>query len=172
MEFGELIRAAQFAASRHSTQRRKDKARSPFINHPLAVAAILSVEAGIADLATLQAALLHDTVEDTDTSLAELSRDFGEEVALLVEEMTDDKTLPSPRRKAQQIEHAPQLSPKASQIKMADKIANLRDIAISKPRGWTRGRCRVYFDWAKAVVDRIPHRHPVLVELCSEVLAK
>ena len=169
---GELMRAAVFAARKHRNQRRKDQARSPYINHPLDVAAILANEAGINDLATLQAALLHDTVEDTATTLAEIAADFGAEVANLVAEMTDDKTLPSRRRKSLQIEHAPTLSAKASVVKIADKIANLRDIAANQPRGWTRQRCRTYFDWALAVVDQIPHRPPALLALFKEVISR
>ena len=168
----EILRATQFAARKHTRQRRKDLAHSPYINHPIAVAAILSVEAGISDLATLQAALLHDTVEDTDTSIEDLKGEFGAEVAGLVAEMTDDKDLPSDQRKALQIEHAPSLSEKACLVKIADKIANLRDVALAKPRGWSQKRCTEYFDWAQAVVNRIPHRHPILQKLFEEVCAR
>lgn len=168
----ELLRAALFAARKHTHQRRKDQDRSPYINHPLAVAAILSAEAGITDLATLQAALLHDTVEDTATTLEELATVFSPEIASLVAEMTDDKKLPSDRRKALQIEHAPELSAKASVVKIADKIANLRDIAVSIPRGWTRQRCRTYFEWAQAVVAQIPYRPAALLALFEEVIVR
>lgn len=168
----ELLRAAMFAAQKHTRQRRKDKARSPYINHPLTVASILANEAGVTDLATLQTALLHDTVEDTPTSFTELTTVFGNEVAALVAEMTDDKNLPSSQRKALQIEHASELSPKAALVKIADKIANLRDIALNQPRGWTRERCRRYFDWAQAVVQGIPCDNQILLDLFTAIIQK
>jgi GTP diphosphokinase / guanosine-3',5'-bis(diphosphate) 3'-diphosphatase len=153
--FDDFVRALAFASGKHSQQRRKDADASPYINHPIALVSILVLEAGINDRDTLCAALLHDTIEDTDTSLEELVETFGTEVASLVQEVTDDKRLPKAERKRLQIEHASHLSPKARLVKLADKIANLRDVADSPPAGWSLGRRQEYFDWAKQVVDGI-----------------
>src|SRR5436190_22461105 len=97
------LHALTFAAERHRNQRRKDAGASPYINHPIAVAAVLATEAAVTDEVTLIAALLHDTVEDTETSLEELQKRFGAEVAHLVREMSDDKSLPKQVRKQLQI---------------------------------------------------------------------
>lgn len=132
-EFPDFVRALAFASRKHSQQRRKDADASPYINHPIALVSILAVEAGINDRDTLCAALLHDTIEDTDTSVEELVEAFGNPVDSLVQEVTDDKRLPKAERKLRQVEHAAHLSPKARALKLADKIANLRDVADSPP---------------------------------------
>ena len=147
-----LIEAATFAAEKHRDQRRKDAAASPYINHPLAVARILTVEAGITDLVVITAALLHDTIEDTKTTEAELRERFGDEVTKVVLEVTDEKSLPKARRKQLQIEHAPQLTPAAKLVKLADKLCNLRDIIDHPPSAWPAERCAAYVVWTAAVV--------------------
>jgi guanosine-3',5'-bis(diphosphate) 3'-pyrophosphohydrolase len=147
-----LLHAAHFAADMHRHQRRKDAAASPYINHPLMVAWMLSSVGGVTYPELLAAALLHDTVEDTDTSLAELEQTFGPTVSALVAEVTDDKSLPKQRRKALQIKHAAQASDAAKQLKIADKIANLRDILANPPADWPLTRKQEYLDWAEKVV--------------------
>ncbi|MFN8627531.1 MAG: HD domain-containing protein [Candidatus Binatia bacterium] len=147
-----LLQASTFAARKHRDQRRKDADASPYINHPIEVAEILARIGGVDDVAVLQAALLHDTVEDTRTSADELEREFGPTVRTLVEEVTDDKTLPKRERKRLQIEHAPHLSPRAKLIELADKICNVRDVTHSPPKGWDERRRIEYFDWAAKVV--------------------
>ena len=149
-----ILDAATFAAERHRDQRRKGKDASPYINHPLALANLLAAR-GERDPVLLMAALLHDTVEDTATSFEDIARSFGAEVADIVREVTDDKSLPKAERKRLQIEHAARLSRRAKLVKLADKICNLHDIAVSPPTDWTLQRKREYFDWAKAVVDRM-----------------
>lgn len=157
-----VLRASAFAAHKHRNQRRKDVDASPYINHPLTLANVLANEGGVADSATLCAALLHDTVEDTDTTADELLREFGTEICGVVLEVTDDRTLPKAERKRLQIEHAAVISDRAKLVKLADKISNLRDVATSPPAGWPLERRREYFDWAKAVVDRLRGVHPGL----------
>ncbi|XP_045019758.1 guanosine-3',5'-bis(diphosphate) 3'-pyrophosphohydrolase MESH1 isoform X1 [Bubalus bubalis] len=134
-EVAQLLEAADFAARKHQRQRRKDPEGTPYINHPIGVARILTHEAGITDIVVLQAALLHDTVEDTDTTLDEVELHFGDQVRRLVEEVTDDKTLPKLERKRLQVEHAPQSSPGAKLVKLADKLYNLRDLNRCTPEG-------------------------------------
>ena len=157
-----LIRAAAFAAHKHRDQRRKDAAATPYINHPLTLALVLSVEGGVSDVETLCGALLHDTIEDTETTPEELEREFGARIRSIVEEVTDDKALPKADRKRLQIEHAANISRKAQLVKLADKIANLRDVAHSPPDRWDLARRQEYFDWAKAVVDRLRGASPRL----------
>jgi GTP diphosphokinase / guanosine-3',5'-bis(diphosphate) 3'-diphosphatase len=152
---GLVLRAAQFAAMKHRNQRRMDKEATPYINHPLALANVLWHEGRIRDARTIAAALLHDTVEDTRTTRAELARAFGKPIAAVVAEVTDNKRLDKKTRKRLQVEHAPQLSPSAKLVKLADKICNLRDLAASPPADWSLARQREYFDWAKQVVDAL-----------------
>ena len=146
------LRALEFAAEKHRNQRCKDVDASPYINRPIAVASVLGIEAGVTDETTLLAALLHDTVEDTDTTLQELEQRFGREVAALVDEMSDDKSLPKEMRKELQVEHAPRASPNAKRLKIADKICDIRDVAENPPTSWSLDRRRQYVDWAERVV--------------------
>jgi guanosine-3',5'-bis(diphosphate) 3'-pyrophosphohydrolase len=163
-----LIRALAFAADKHRNQRRKDADASPYINHPIGLANVLANEAGIEDERVLVAAILHDTVEDTETTEQELVRLFGQEVADIVAEVTDDKSLPKAERKRLQVEHAPALSRRAKLVKISDKIANLRDVASSPPATWALERKQEYFDWAKAVVDGVRGVHPELERIFDE----
>ena len=129
--------ALAFAADKHKNQRRKDADASPYINHPIALANLLLNEAGVEDQRVLIAAILHDTIEDTDTTEQELVKHFGKDVADIVLEVTDDKALPKAERKRLQIEHAAHISRRAKLVKLADKICNLRDITASPPAGWS-----------------------------------
>uniref|UniRef100_A0A1L8DLX6 Guanosine-3',5'-bis(diphosphate) 3'-pyrophosphohydrolase MESH1 n=1 Tax=Nyssomyia neivai TaxID=330878 RepID=A0A1L8DLX6_9DIPT len=153
-----------FAAVKHKDQRRKDTDQTPYINHPIGVAYILSEEAGITDLPVLMASILHDTVEDTETTFDEIEQHFGAHVRKLVEEVTDDKTLPKEVRKAKQIENAAKSSYEAKLVKLADKLYNLRDLQRCLPVGWTEKRRREYFAWAKAVIDNIRGTNAILEE--------
>ncbi|VDN85034.1 unnamed protein product, partial [Brugia pahangi] len=127
-----VVKACNFAAERHRLQRRKDALQTPYINHPIGVANILSSEVGVTDSTTIAAALLHDTVEDTSTTFQEISSLFGEEVQI-VQECTDDKSLPASVRKQLQIENAAKHSHKAKLIHLADKLYNLRDLERETP---------------------------------------
>ncbi len=167
-----LVDALAFAADKHRRQRRKDAEASPYINHPIALARVLSVEAGLADAKLLAAAVLHDTLEDTETSYEELRERFGRTVAAVVLEVTDDKTLPKEERKRLQIEHAAHISRRAKLVKLADKICNVRDVAANPPHGWPLERRREYFDWAKQVVDRMRGTHRRLDRLFDEAYAR
>lgn len=129
----QLMSALAFAADKHKNQRRKDADASPYINHSIALANLLLNETGVEDQHVLIAAVLHDTIEDTDTSELELVRHFGKDVTDFVFEVTDDKTLPKAERKRLQIEHAAHISRRAKLVKLADKICNLRDITASPP---------------------------------------
>jgi guanosine-3',5'-bis(diphosphate) 3'-pyrophosphohydrolase len=156
-----VLRAAAFAAEKHRNQRRKDEDASPYINHPIQLAYIL-VQADIEDPVVLAAALLHDTIEDTQTTLDELEIVFGYEIANIVAECSDDPSLSKLERKQAQIDHAAAISHKAKLVKLADKIANVSDINGAPPAGWSLERKREYFDWAKKVVDRMRGAHAAL----------
>jgi GTP diphosphokinase / guanosine-3',5'-bis(diphosphate) 3'-diphosphatase len=161
-ELALLLKALAFAAHKHRDQRRKDADASPYINHPIALADVLVNEGGITDVEVLCAALLHDTVEDTATTHEELVDEFGSRIARIVAEVTDDKRLPKSERKRLQVEHAPHISHEAKLVKLADKLANLRDVAERPPAGWELQRRREYFDWAKQVIDGLRGAHPRL----------
>lgn len=164
-----IILAANFAANKHRDQRRKDREASPYINHPLALAFVLTNEVtGIVEEDVIAAAILHDTIEDTDTSTAEISDLFGGAILRIVLELSDDKSLPKATRKQLQIDNASMLSREAKLVKLADKICNLRDMANSPPFDWTLQRQQEYFDWANAVVDGLRGTHDQLEKLFDE----
>nr|XP_056721977.1 guanosine-3',5'-bis(diphosphate) 3'-pyrophosphohydrolase MESH1 [Euleptes europaea] len=159
-----LLDAADFAAHKHQAQRRKDPEGTPYINHPIGVARILAQEAGVTDITVLQAALLHDTVEDTDTSPAELEERFGAEVRRVVEEVSDDKALPRAQRQRLRLERAARCSPAARLVTLADKLHNLRDLHRCTPPGWSEERVRDYFRWASEVAAALRGTHAALEE--------
>lgn len=148
-----LARAYNFAAARHINQRRKGEAAEPYVNHLTEVAELVATATRGTDPEITIAAVLHDTVEDTDTSLDDLRRAFGDRVAQLVAEVTDDKSLPKQTRKELQVAHAAQASRGAQIIKLADKTSNLRALASSPPKGWSDERRMEYVVWAQRVVD-------------------
>ena len=147
-----FMEAASFAADRHRLQRRKDAEASPYINHPLSLANVLTGEGRVTDATVIVAALLHDTVEDTETSLDEIAARFGAEVAAIVAEVTDDKTLDMAERTRLQVVKAGSKSERAKLVKLADKICNLRDIAATPPAHWSAERRAEYLRWSREVV--------------------
>lgn len=157
-----IVRALAFAAEKHRDQRRKDADASPYINHPIALANVLVNEGGVTDPVVICAALLHDTVEDTETSFEEIEEAFGHAIAEVVREVTDDKSLPRAERKALQVAHAAGASHAARLVKLADKICNLRDMLAHPPAGWDLSRRIEYFEWARRVVDEVAGTHPGL----------
>lgn len=167
-----FVRAVTFAAEKHRHQRRKDAEASPYINHPIALANVLADEGDVADVTTLCAAVLHDTVEDTQTTFAELEASFGSTIAAIVMEVTDDKSLGKSLRKERQVEHAPHLSRHARLLKLADKICNLRDILAHPPAGWADQRKAEYFEWAGRVVYGLRGTHPRLEKVFDELMVR
>lgn len=153
-----IERARAFAMERHAGQTRKGAAAEPYDTH-LAEVARLVADWGGQD-GWIAAAWLHDTVEDCPpTSVAELDGLFGAEVAGLVAELTDDKSLPKPERKAAQVRLAAGKSPGAALIKIADKTSNVRALRLSTPQHWDTGRKLAYLDWACRVIDALPAGH-------------
>ena len=166
-----MFTALSFAAEKHKQQRRKDAEAPPYVNHVIAVATTLAVEGGVTDEHTLMCALLHDTVEDTATTLAELAECFGREIAALVGEVTDDKLLVKAERKRLQVEHARTASAQAKQVKIADKICNVRDVADCPPAHWTLERRIEYLRWSEQVVAGCRGINPRLDRAFDETVA-
>ena len=151
---GSFLEALEFAALKHRLQMRKDGS-SPYINHLIAVASLLWFEGGIRAPELLLAALLHDTLEDTETRVSELEEKFGAEVCALVQEVTDDKSLSKARRKQLLVEMAGRMSPGARQLLLADKCSNMKDLLKAVPLGWSRTRVREYFLWGQELLEQL-----------------
>lgn len=167
-----ILKALHFAADKHRDQRRKDIEASPYINHPIEVAELLARVGSVNDSVTLQGAILHDTIEDTNTTPQELEAAFGADVRRVVEEVTDDTSLPKADRKRLQIEMAPHISARARLIKLADKIANVRSVTQTPPAKWPLTRRQEYLDWTEQVVARLRGSNPPLENLYDELLAE
>ena len=157
-----ILNAANFAAEKHATQKRKGAATEPYVNHLLEVAHLVSTALSEPDTNLVIAALLHDVIEDSGVTKDEVAERFGTDVADLVAEVTDDKSLPKAERKSLQIVHAAKISVRAQAIKLADKISNLRGILNSPPTDWGFQRRREYFEWAKQVVDGLSTPNQIL----------
>ena len=147
-----VAHALDFAARTHAGQRRKGEAKEPYINHLAEVARLVAEATDGTDTDLVVAALLHDSYEDRGVTADELAREFGRDVADIVLECTDDKSLPKPERKRLQAETAPHKSDRARMLKLADKTSNLRSILASPPSHWDLERKRTYFEWAASVV--------------------
>jgi guanosine-3',5'-bis(diphosphate) 3'-pyrophosphohydrolase len=164
-----LIKALYFAANKHRNQRRKNADAFPYINHPISLVNILCNEVHITDINVICSALLHDTVEDTETTAEELAIEFGKDISDIVMEVTDDQSIEARhKRKQLQVEHASQISEQAKLLKLADKISNLRDLANDPPATWNLERQREYFDWAKQVIDQLRGTHAELERLFDQ----
>lgn len=165
-----LLEAATFAAGKHANQRRKNSAATPYINHPLEVAEHLARVGGIEDEDILIAALLHDTIEDTQTTADEIRELFGQRVMKIVLECTDDKNLEKLERKRLQIVNAPHKSSEAKCIKLADKTHNLNSILVDPPTNWDRQRQMEYFEWADKVICGLLGVNKALDHAAQQVL--
>lgn len=170
METKLLLKSLRFAADKHRDQRRKDVYASPYINHPITVAQVLSEVGGVDDIEVLIAAILHDSIEDTETTIEELEREFGGRVARIVGEVTDDKTLSKAERKRLQIEHASHISEEGALVKIADKISNCQDITNNPPEDWDDKRRWEYLEWAEQVVKSCPVVNARLSDQFDDVL--
>jgi (p)ppGpp synthase/HD superfamily hydrolase len=159
-----VLKAAERAAHWHTAQRRKGVAQEPYINHLIEVAWLVAEATDGADPNLVVAALLHDAVEDQPVSRAAIAGEFSEDVAALVMEVTDDKTLPKEQRKRLQVEHAAEKSPRAALLKLADKTSNLTALAISPPGNWNRSRRLEYVQWGRDVVAGLKVDNPWLKE--------
>ena len=167
-----LIQAINFAAKKHSAQKRKGADEQPYINHVLEVADLLANVGKIEDYNVLIAAVLHDTVEDTETTVQEITKLFGATVCKYVLEVTDDKNLPQAERKQLQLKHAPHLSNGAKQIKLGDKISNISDVCENPPDGWSDKRRLEYVEWGEKVIDGLRGVNSNLEKQFDELVSK
>ena len=163
-----LSRALDYAAQKHSAQRRKGVAQEPYINHLSEVALLLAEATGGTDANLIIAGLLHDCIEDQGVSYEEIVALFGADVAGLVRDVTDDKSLPKAERKRLQVVSAPHKSARARMLKIADKTANLRSVRLSPPSHWDEKRRHDYFAWAREVVEACGEVSPYLLEKFEE----
>jgi len=154
--------ALDFAARKHTDHRRKGVRGEPYVNHLAEVACLVAEATEGQDPMAVVAALLHDTLEDTDATREELEEQFGADIASIVAEVTDDKRLTKEERKQRQVDHAPHASHRAKLVKLADKISNLRSMQVSPPADWKLERKVEYFEWAAAVVQGLRGTNPVL----------
>ncbi len=167
-----IFAAAMFAAEKHAAQKRKGAAAEPYVNHLIEVAQLIAGSSEWLDANLVMAGLLHDTIEDTGTTAEELEQVFGSDIAALVVEMTDDKSLPKEVRKTLQVESAPHKSVRAQVIKLADKISNLRSLLASPPATWSTERKREYIAWAQKVVGALSAPNPILKAEFEKTFAK
>jgi len=167
-----LVEAASFAAKKHTGQTRKGDDAAPYINHPLEVANLLANVGKVEDCDILIAAILHDTIEDTQTTKEELTERFGEKVCAMVLEVTDDKSLPKAERKQLQIEHAPHISAGAKIVKLGDKISNITDIMNNPPSDWSLQRKLEYIEWGEKVVAGLRGANADLERYFNDLVVK
>jgi (p)ppGpp synthase/HD superfamily hydrolase len=157
-----VTRAVGFAAERHTDQRRKGLRQRPYFNHLAEVADLLSEATEGSDAVLIAAAFLHDTIEDTQTAIDELRALFGEDIASLVLEVTDDKSLPKQERKRLQIVMTPKKSRRAKLLKIADATSNVRTLTFDPPTDWDSDRMLDYVDWAEQVISHCRGLNPAL----------
>ena len=165
----QLLKAISFAAEKHRHQKRKDSEGTPYINHPIKVALTLA-DGGEFDTSLLVAAVLHDTIEDTQTTAEEIQQEFGQEVVAIVLEVTDDKSLTKEERKQMQVLHASKKSLAAKKLKLADKICNVNDIMHHPPQHWTLERKLNYLEWAEQVLKGLQGANPTLENRLKEMI--
>ena len=168
----QIARAIDFAARKHAGQRRKGEAAEPYVNHLAEVALLVAEATGGADANLIAAAYLHDTIEDQGVTHGELVAAFGQDIADLVQEVTDDKSLGKAERKRLQVEHARNASSRAKVLKIADKVSNLRAILASPPADWSTDRKLAYFDWATEVVAGCRGANPWIVARFDEAYSR
>lgn len=171
-DFSLFLEALDFCAEKHRNQRRKDPEKTPYLNHPIAVAHLLWRVGNVCAMPVLVAALLHDVIEDTAVAPEEISSRFGSEVLAMVLAVSDDKNLPKEQRKELQVLHAPSLSKGAKLIKIGDKICNVRDVTWAPPPDWSLQRRIEYLDWAEQVVNGLGDCNHALQDLFRSLLAE
>jgi hypothetical protein len=169
-EIAEICAGIEFAADKHRLQTRKNKEKTPYVSHPLGVAYNLMKIGDVRETAVIIGALLHDTVEDTQTTFDEIEKKFGSTIVALVKEVTNDKSLAKEARNRLQVINATHKSKGAAQIKLADKLYNLKDLAGHPPEDWSQARIDHYYEWAQSVIDRLPQANDKLHEAVEAVI--
>jgi guanosine-3',5'-bis(diphosphate) 3'-pyrophosphohydrolase len=153
-DFSPILNAIMFAAAKHEGQARKDLVKTPYIMHPIGVCRILWEEGKIRNTNVLVAALLHDVLEDTQTTAAEIEQHFGKRVRDTVQELTNDPALSSEENKQRQVEHASLLSWNAQCVKLADRLYNIRDLK-NLPPSYDKQHIVRYFSWGRKLLHAL-----------------
>lgn len=166
-----LLEAIYFASNKHKNQRRKDSLKTPYINHPIEVCFILS-NCGITDEKILMAAVLHDTIEDTETTFEELNSIFGEIVTKMVMECSDEKNSKKECKKQIQIEKANSVCVGSKLIKLADKYSNLSNLINDPPELWSEQEIKGYFYWCYAIFLKLKGTNEILENKLIELFKK
>lgn len=169
MDAKKILKAVKFAGEKHAFQRRKSHGAPTYLNHLFEVADFLIEVGGVEEEDWVIAALLHDTLEDTQTEPEEIEKLFGKEVLSLVQELTDDKNLPKEERKRLQVVHAPHKSKGAKQIKISDKISNVLSVIENPPVEWDLARRLDYILWSGKVVEGLRGHNPKLENLFDKL---
>ena len=170
IETDRLTEAIDWAAVKHRSQTRKDVDRTPYIIHPIGVCLILIQEADVRNLEVLIAAILHDVLEDTQTTVDEMAVKFGTTITEIVKEVTNPKGLKSADAKEWQISHVPSMSHEARLVKLADRLYNLRDMH-PPPACWDQAKINIYLDCSRRLVDSIRGTHSSLESLIDRELS-
>lgn len=148
-----LTQAMRFAADCHADHRRKGESQEPYVNHVIEVAELVAEATKGEDINLVAAALLHDVLEDTDVTRAEMAEKFNTDIADLVHEVTNDEALTKAAQKTAQITSAPGKSDRAKILKLSDKTANFRSILNSPPLDWSVARKRDYLEHGRQVAE-------------------
>ncbi len=166
-----ILQAVDFAAKKHASETRKIPEKTPYIIHPIAVANNLLTTGNVRDADVIIAALLHDTLEGTNTTSEEITQVFGKKVNNYVREMTEDSSLPKAERNRLQIANAPKASEGAALIKLSDTLYNLRDLSKTPPAGWSQERIDTYFIWAAKVAHTLPDVNPPMKQAIDNLVS-
>lgn len=149
-----LLKAVEYAAVKHQGQVRKDAEQTPYIIHPLGVTELVWNIGDIRSVNVLTAALLHDTLEDTDATIEEIENLFGPRVVYTVQELTNDPALSSKENKQRQIDHAPTMSLDGQLVKLADRLYNVTDLR-SAPPSWSKEKIKAYYNWGEKLLNAL-----------------
>jgi guanosine-3',5'-bis(diphosphate) 3'-pyrophosphohydrolase len=140
-----LLEALDFAAQRHSAQRRKGPDAAPYVNHLIEVALLLASVGQVSDVEVLMAAVLHDVLEDTPTKPDEIEARFGARVRTLVEALSHDNALPRRQRRAIVLAELPRAATEVKLIKLADLGSNIKLL----PDDWSYEHKLEYLEWSE-----------------------
>ena len=163
-----IAQARAYARAQHGAQRWKNTDR-PYTDHLEHVYDLLYNKGGVADETILAAALLHDVLEDTPASKADVLTHFGAEVCQIVVALTDNPDHTEAERRVAQVAHAATMGHAARVIKIADKLANCIDV-IKFQLPWSTEKVKDYLAWGLAVVNNCRSAHPALAAAFDDYL--
>jgi (p)ppGpp synthase/HD superfamily hydrolase len=149
-----IARARMFAIQAYEGLCRRNRARTPLWMHAEEVAALVAQAGGSA--AEIAAAWLHDVVEDTPYTIDDIRRMFGDEVAELVDGLTDPEEfagMPTKERKLRQAERVVAKPHGVKRVKIADQISNVSSLIVDAPFDWPSSKSLAYAEGAAAIVS-------------------